>query len=84
MRLEGLAEGKRSSLFRPFISDEEKKSLKRLLLTSLRREKEAFEFLIKEKGSLVLPDLVEEDFNVENNAIMNNAVSRKAGGALAA
>jgi hypothetical protein len=50
----------------------------------LRREKEAFEFLIKEKGSLVLPDLVEEDFNVENNAIMNNAVSRKAGGALAA
>jgi len=50
----------------------------------LRREKEAFEFLIKEKGSLVLPDLVEEDFNVENNDIMNNAVSRKAGGALAA
>ena len=33
-------------------------------LTSLRREKEAFEFLIKEKGSLVLPDLVDEDFTV--------------------
>ena len=36
-------------------------------LTSLRREKDAFEFLIKEKGSLVLPDLVDEDFTVENN-----------------
>ena len=52
-------------------------------LTSLRREKEAFEFLIKEKGSLVLPDLVDEDFTVENNVeVMTNSMSRKAGGSL--
>ena len=53
-------------------------------LTSLRREKEAFEFLIKEKGSLVLPDLVDEDFSVDTGggSVMSNAVSRKAGGSL--
>ena len=52
-------------------------------LTSLRREKDAFEFLIKEKGSLVLPDLVDEDFTVENNVeVMTNSMSRKAGGSL--
>jgi hypothetical protein len=50
---------------------------------SLRREKEAFEFLIKEKSSLVLPELVDEDLAVEDYGIKNNAVTRKAGGSLA-
>ncbi len=52
-------------------------------LTSLRREKEAFEFLIKEKGSLVLPDMVDEDFQTETYGVTNNALTRKAGGSVA-
>ena len=51
-------------------------------LTSLRREKEAFEFLIKEKGSLVLPESFDDDnFQIEDFGNKNNANTRKGGGA---
>jgi DNA excision repair protein ERCC-4 len=50
-------------------------------LTSLRREKEAFEFLIKEKGSLVLPETFEEFDEPEIYGAKNNLVTRKGGGA---
>lgn len=51
-------------------------------LTSLRREKEAFEFLIKEKGSLVLPETYEEFDEPEIYGAKNNLVTRKGGGAV--
>ena len=51
-------------------------------LTSLRREKEAFEFLIKEKGSLVLPETFEEFDEPEIYGAKNNLVTRKGGGAV--
>jgi len=48
----------------------------------LRREKEAFEFLIKEKGSLVLPETYEEFDEPEIYGAKNNLVTRKGGGAV--
>ena len=53
-------------------------------LTSLRREKEAFEFLIKEKSTLVLPESFDQDdFQMEDYGTKNNANTRKGGGAVA-
>ncbi|XP_015913172.1 DNA repair endonuclease XPF [Parasteatoda tepidariorum] len=55
-------------------------------LTSLRREKEAFEYLIREKASLVLPEGIDGKSNdhpdlVRGSSLANETVnSRKAGG----
>lgn len=55
-------------------------------LTSLRREKEAFEFLIKEKASLVLPEGIDgksgdhPDLVRESSLASDTVNSRKAGG----
>ncbi|KAG8176360.1 hypothetical protein JTE90_020758 [Oedothorax gibbosus] len=55
-------------------------------LTSLRREKEAFEFLIKEKASLVLPEGIDgktgdhPDLLRESSLASDTVNSRKAGG----